>query len=97
MSRTKAKLGDWNAECDVCGFYFKASKLNKRWDGLFVCRKDYEKRHPSDLFRMPKEDTTVPWIRNSDGQDEALTRYVAEEGGSLGSGLYIDDFYVELG
>lgn len=57
------KPGDWNAYCDVCGFKFKASQLRKRWDGHMVCEKDYEERHPQELIRMPKEDTSVPWSR----------------------------------
>ena len=98
MKNTRAIKGTWNALCDVCGFKFKASKLRKRWDGLYVCKADYEVRHPSDFFRVRPEDTTVPWVRDDDGQDEALTRYVAEEGGDgLGSGLYVPDTYVELG
>lgn len=98
MAKSYLKIGDWNALCDVCGFKFKASKLKKRWDGLFVCADDYEERHSSDSFRVRPEDTTVPWVRVDDGQDQALTRYVAQEGGDgLGSGLYVPDFYVELG
>jgi len=98
MSKDYVKIGDWNALCDVCGFKYKASKLRKRWDGLYVCEEDFEPRHPADFFRVRPEDTTVPWVRLDDGQDENLTRYVAEEGsGGLGSGLYVPDSYVELG
>jgi hypothetical protein len=63
MSKSYYKHGDWNAECDVCGFEFKASQLRSRWDGLMVCRADYEPRHPSDFFRVRPEDTSVPWAR----------------------------------
>ena len=64
------KLGDWNAICDVCGFKFKASKLQKRWDGAMVCKDDFEHRHPMDFFRGRKEDTSVPWSRpeNTSGE-----------------------------
>lgn len=55
--------GTWNAICDVCGHKFKANMLRGRWDGLMVCKDDYEVRHPSDLIRVPKEDTSVPWSR----------------------------------
>ena len=59
-----AKLGDYNAVCDVCGFKMKASKLQKRWDGMMVCSADFELRHPSDLYRFPSgEESTVPWTR----------------------------------
>jgi hypothetical protein len=57
------KLGDWNAICDVCGFKFKASTMLKRWDGLMVCKQDYEVRHPQDFIRGIKDDPSVPWSR----------------------------------
>lgn len=59
-----AKLGDWNAICDVCGFKKKASELRKRWDGLMVCEDDWETRHPSDLYRFPTStESIVPWTK----------------------------------
>lgn len=59
----RLKVGDWNAICDVCGFKFKASELRKRWDGLYVCTKDWEQRHESDLLRVKPEKITPPWVR----------------------------------
>ena len=50
-----AQLGTWNAICCVCGFKYKASELVKRWDGVYVCRKDWEPRHPQELIKIPKE------------------------------------------
>ncbi|MBL4591192.1 MAG: hypothetical protein JKY96_04465 [Phycisphaerales bacterium] len=93
--KTYGIVGDWNALCDVCGFKMKASKLKKRWDGLYVCIDDYEKRHPSDLFRVPKEDTTVPWVRVDDDAG-TLSLYVIDIGGDLGTGFYVTDGYVGL-
>jgi hypothetical protein len=29
--------------------------MRKRWDGLLVCRKDWEPRHPQELIRVPAE------------------------------------------
>ena len=57
------KLGDYNALCDVCGFKFKASELKDRWDGAKVCASDWEPKHPSDMFRMPVTEGSVPWSR----------------------------------
>lgn len=42
MRKTYLRLGDWNAICDVCGQKYKASQLMKRWDGLMVCKEDWE-------------------------------------------------------
>jgi hypothetical protein len=76
---TYLKLGDWNAVCQVCGFRFKGSELRKRWDGQRVCEKDFEVRHPSDLIRVPTDDSSVPWT-----SPESTDSFVA---GSLGDTL----------
>lgn len=57
------KPGTWNALCDVCGFKHKSDELKKRWDGLMVCKHDWEPRHPQDLLRVPREQISVPWTR----------------------------------
>lgn len=56
------KRGPWNVVCDVCGFEFHSHELHKRWDGLMVCRDDWEPRHPQDFVRSVKE-STIPWSR----------------------------------
>ena len=43
--------GNWNAICDECGKKFKFSQLKKRWDGLFVCEREWEPRHPQDFVK----------------------------------------------
>jgi hypothetical protein len=73
------KLGDWNAVCDVCGFKFKASTLKDRWDGLKVCEKDWETRHPQDLLKIPRSEKSIPWANPEDTSgDQAPT--VADTG-----------------
>ena len=63
MNQNNLKLGDWNAICDVCGFKFKASDLQKRWDNLYVCKEDFEHRHPMDFFKGHPDDPSVSWAR----------------------------------
>jgi hypothetical protein len=63
MTYTYYKAGSWNAVCDVCGRQHKAEDIQKRWDGLMVCKEDYETRHPMDFLRVREDDTTVPWVR----------------------------------
>jgi hypothetical protein len=65
-------LGDWNALCDSCGRKFKASSLQKRWDGLIVCKEDWEQRHPQDLLRVQREQISVPWARPYPAEDTYL-------------------------
>jgi len=71
-------LGNWNALCDSCGRKFKATDLQKRWDGLFVCREDWEQRHPQDLLRVQREQISVPWARPYPATDTFVTTDVLE-------------------
>lgn len=57
------RSGDWNAICDVCGWKYKASQLRKRWDGLWVCNKDWEIRQPLDFPVRLKDDPAPPFTR----------------------------------
>ena len=57
------KPGQWNWICDVCGFQFKSAEMKERWDGVLVCAKDYEPRHPADFARSVTDDTSIPWSR----------------------------------
>jgi hypothetical protein len=61
--RNHLQLGNWNALCDSCGRKFKASQLQRRWDGLMVCAEDYEVRHSMDFLRVQKEKITVEFSR----------------------------------
>jgi hypothetical protein len=64
MSNTFYKPGDWNAHCDVCSFKYKAAQLRKRWDGLMVCKHDYEPDHPQKYLRVSERSPSVPWVRH---------------------------------
>ena len=55
--------GAWKATCDVCGFEFYSDEVKKRWDGLIVCEKDFETRHPQDFVRAIPDRQTTPWSR----------------------------------
>lgn len=61
--------GDWNVLCDSCGRKFKASQVMRRWDGLIVCKDDFESRHSSDFLRVPKERISVPFVRPYPAED----------------------------
>jgi hypothetical protein len=56
--------GQWNAICDVCGFKFKSGELRRRWDGLMVCKDDYEVDHPQKHIRVKEDGLAVPWVRD---------------------------------
>ena len=66
------KRGVWKAVCGVCGFKFNSNELKKRWDGLYVCEKDWEPRHILDFFKVKEEKLSVPWVQKD---TEAITNY----------------------
>jgi hypothetical protein len=55
------KPGSWNVTCQVCGSKFKSDEVRKRWDGLIVCKDDYEDRHILDFARVQPKEHTVPF------------------------------------
>jgi hypothetical protein len=56
--------GDWNAICDDCGWEYKASELKSRWDGLRVCYRCWEPRHPQDFVRGVADIQAPQWTRS---------------------------------
>lgn len=65
-------LGNYNAICDSCGRKFKANTMRKRWDGLFVCKDDYEIRHEQLSLRVRGDKQTVPIPR-----PEAVDQFIS--------------------
>jgi hypothetical protein len=54
------RSGDHWVICDSCGFKVRASDTRKRWDGMRVCTKDWETRHPQDYVRGKRDRQAVP-------------------------------------
>lgn len=63
MSKYTYRPGEWNAQCDCCGRRFPASQLRQRWDGVMVCKDDFETRHPQELIRPVIERNNLPFTR----------------------------------
>jgi len=61
--------GQWNIECDQCGQKFKSSQVKKQWDGLIVCKRCYDPRHPQDFVRGVSEKQSVPFTRPESTDD----------------------------
>lgn len=71
------KKGDWNAVCAICGTEYKASEL--RWNSQiqdWVCKWDFETRHPQERLRAVKEDQSVAWTRPEPTDVYAQDTYV---------------------
>ena len=64
-------LGNYNGICDSCGRKFKANTMRKRWDGLFVCKDDYEIRHEQLSLRVRGDKQTVP-IPRPEAEDQFI-------------------------
>ena len=41
--------------CHRCGFWFPSTEIRKEWTGLYVCKKDWEPRHPQTLIKTHGE------------------------------------------
>lgn len=54
--------GNWKVTCHVCGFWFPSGEIKKRWDGLLVCPKDFEVRHPQTLIKVHGETEVPPFV-----------------------------------
>lgn len=63
MTTNYFKKGVWNVICDVCGVQYKSDEVLKRWDGMIVCKSDFEVRHPLDFIRSITEHSDIPFTR----------------------------------
>lgn len=59
---TYYKPGAWNCICQVCGGKYKSDEVKKRWDGLIVCKEDFETRHILDFLKVREDDPAVPFV-----------------------------------
>ena len=63
MKKNYFKSGEWNLTCDVCSKKIKAHEAKHRWDGLIVCKDDWEPRHEQDFVKAKTDKITVPFQR----------------------------------
>ena len=66
---TYYRPGSFNVWCQRCGKKYKAEDLQMEWDGLRVCHKCFELRHPQDMVRGVADLMAVPWAA-PEGEDE---------------------------
>ncbi len=67
---TRYVPGDHWAVCEVCNMDYRQSDLMLRWDGLKVCKKDFEPRHPLDLQKQKPDKTSPIGLWRSEPTDE---------------------------
>ena len=64
MARNRATHSfEYNVICDVCGWKLKSSEVQQRWDGIRVCAKDWEPRHPLDFYTTKNDVHLLPFTR----------------------------------
>jgi hypothetical protein len=68
MKRTRWP-GNWKVTCHVCGMWFPSGEIQKRWDGLFVCPKDFETRHPQTLIKIKGERNFPSFVSKDSNPD----------------------------
>lgn len=69
MSGTYFRPGENKSCCPVCGKEYRATEFRKRWDGLWVCPRDYEVRHPQDFVRVKPDDMRPAVVAGCCGSD----------------------------
>lgn len=67
------KSYEYRALCQSCGFKFWNYELRQRWDGLWVCKADFEYRHPGDFYRTRNDTHKLPFILSDTPPDPTLT------------------------
>lgn len=73
MKKTKWP-GNWKVACHVCGMWYPSSEIKHRWDGLLVCHKDWEPKHPQLLIKI-REETSFPDFVSEDAQPDQFVTY----------------------
>ena len=60
---SRLKRGSHAVICDRCGFRYHAEDLKKEWQGLMVCAKCYEPKHPQDLIKSVQDQKPKAFYR----------------------------------
>ena len=66
------KSYEFNVECDVCRRTVKSTQIKKRWDGLLVCPRDFETRHPLDFYQARNDTHILPFTRPPEAREGTL-------------------------
>lgn len=92
---SKYTPGDWHVICDVCGKKTPASEIKRRWDGMLVCKNDYEHRHPQDFLKAKTDKISVPFSRPRPAVDSfVVVNYYNDY--VVGDYIELQSLYVEI-
>jgi hypothetical protein len=74
MSKSNLRSYEYNVLCPVCGFQKKNFEMQQRWDGIWVCKEDWEPRNILDLYRNRPDAHVLPFTYpDNDGTSVAPT------------------------
>ena len=65
--------GDNWLVCDVCGCHVYSSDACQRWDGMVVCKQDWEPRHEQDFVRARKDQIIPAGLMRPEQEDDFIT------------------------
>lgn len=71
--------GSHNVICDVCGRKFKRHEVLYRWDGVLVCRADWEPRQPQDFVSGVADSQNVQDVRTENADYFVSTNEITPE------------------
>lgn len=71
----------------VCGVQYKSDEIKKRWDGLLVCKEDWEPRHSLDFLRATPERGSVPFSSPEPADTFVSVPYISGKQGISGIAL----------
>lgn len=84
MTTRVGKSFEYNTICPVCGFKKKNWELRKRWDGIWVCKEDWEERHPMDFYRTRNDAHKLPFTLTDTGENSATPTFTGRTIGGTG-------------
>jgi len=58
-------LGNWNAQCSMCGRKRKGGDLVQNWQGLWRCPEHNEPRQPQDFVRPVADNQLPPFVQTN--------------------------------
>lgn len=76
--RNYYKPASWNVICSVCGCLVKSDEIKKRWDGILVCKDDWEPRNILDFIRPITERGAVPFSNPEQADVFVVIPYLRE-------------------
>jgi len=88
---TRMKLGDHLVQCDVTGQVCFRSEASLTWRGTLVSNQNWDPRHPQlDIYISGDEDISVKDARTFQGEDEAQSSDITDNGNAVISDADID-------